>query len=63
MKVNKCKNLVCNLYDNKDYVDHIRSLKQALNHGLKIKKIHRVLKFNQRAWFKSYILIIIQKKE
>ena len=63
MKVNKCKNLVCNLYDHKDYVDHIRSLKQALNHGLKIKKIHRVLKFNQRAWLKSYILIIIQKKE
>ena len=55
MKVNKCKKLVCNLYDKKDYVDHIRSLKQALNHGLKIKKIHEVLKFNQRAWLKSYI--------
>ena len=44
-----------NLYDKKDYVDHIRSLKQTLNHGLKIKKIHKVLKFNQRAWFKEYI--------
>ena len=55
MKVNKCKKLVCNVYDKKDYVDHIRSLKQALNHGLKIKKIHKVLKFNQRAWLKSYI--------
>ena len=38
MKVNKSKKLVCNLYDKKDYVGHIRSLKQALNHGLKIKK-------------------------
>ena len=55
VKVNKCKKLVCNLYDKKHYVDHIRSLKQALNHGLKIKKIHKVLKFNQRAWLKSYI--------
>ena len=55
MKVNKCKKLVCNLYDKKDYVDHIRSLKQALNNGLKTKKIHKVLKFNQRAWLKSYI--------
>ena len=60
MKVNKCKKLVCNLYDKKvDHIrstfDHIRSLKQALNNGLKIKKIHEVLKFNQRAWLKSYI--------
>ena len=55
MKVNKCKKLVCNLYDKKDHVDHIRSLKQALNNGLKIKKIHKVLKFNQRACLKSYI--------
>ena len=39
----------------KDHVDHIRSLKQALNNGLKIKKIHKVLKFNQRACLKSYI--------
>ena len=55
MKVNKCKKLVCNLYGKKDYVDHIRLLKQALNHGLKIKKIHKILKFNQRAWLKEYI--------
>ena len=38
MEVNKCKKLICNFYDKKDYVDHTRSLKQALNHGLKIKK-------------------------
>ena len=55
MKVNKCNKLVYNLYDKKDYVDHIRSLKQALNHGLKVKKILKVLKFNQRAWLKLYI--------
>ena len=39
----------------KKTVDHIRLLKQALNHGLKIKKIHKILKFNQRAWLKEYI--------
>ena len=38
MEINKCKKLVCNLYDKKKYVVHINSLKQALNHGLKLKK-------------------------
>ena len=37
MEKNKCKKLVCNLYDKKKYVVHIKSLKQALNHGLKLK--------------------------
>ena len=55
MEINKCKKLVCNLYDKKKYVVHIKSLKQALNHGLKLKKIHRVIEFNQEAWLKPYI--------
>ena len=55
MEISKCKKLVCNLYDQKKYVVHIKSLKQALNHGLKLKKIHRVIEFNQKAWLKPYI--------
>ena len=55
MEVDKCKKLICNLYDKTNYVDHISSLKQALNHGLILKKVHRVIKFNQRAWLKEYI--------
>ena len=38
MKINKCSKLVCNLYDENNYVVRIRSLKQALEHGLKLKK-------------------------
>ena len=34
---------------------HINSLKQALKHGLKLKKIHRIIEFNQEAWLKPYI--------
>ena len=55
MEVNKCKNLVCNLFNKKKYVAHINTLKQALNHRLKLKKIHRVIEFNQEAWLKPYI--------
>ena len=35
MEVNKCKKLVCNLFNKKKYVVHINALKQALNHELK----------------------------
>ena len=55
MKIGKCKKLVSNLYGKKNYVVHIRSLKQALNHGLILKKVHRVIQFNQEAWLKPYI--------
>ena len=55
MEINKCKKLVCNLFNKKKYVTDIHSLKQALNHGLKLKKIHRVIEFNQKEWLKPYI--------
>ena len=54
-KINKIKKLICNLSDKEKYVVQIRSLKQALNHGLILKKVHRVIQFNQKAWLKSYI--------
>ena len=42
-------------YKIKNYVVHKRALKQALNHGLILKKVHRVIQFNQEAWLKPYI--------
>ena len=44
-----------NLYDKNNYVAHIRSLKQALDHGLILKKVHRAIRFNQEASLKKYI--------
>ena len=38
MKIRKCNRLVCNLYGKINYVAHIRILKQALAHGLILKK-------------------------
>ena len=56
MKINKCSKLVCNLYDEKkNYVVCIRALKQALKHGLRLKKVHEAIAFYQKAWLKEYI--------
>ena len=55
MKINGVEKLVPNLYYKKRYVIHIRALKQALDHGLVLEKIHRVIEFKQSAWMKEYI--------
>ena len=55
VKIDKCNKLICNLYNKNNYVVHIRSLKQALNHELILQKVHRVIQFNQKAWLKEYI--------
>ena len=55
MKIRKVEKLVANLYDKTEYVIHIRNLKQELNHGLVLKKVHRVIKSNQNPWLKPYI--------
>ena len=55
MKIDKTRKSVCNLHHKKKYVVHISILKQALDHGLKLKKVHRVIEFNQEAWLKKYI--------
>ena len=54
-KVEKVEKLICSIEDKEKYVIHIRALKQALNHGLKLKNVHRVVKFNQKAWLEPCI--------
>ena len=55
MVINNTKKLVCNLNDKKNDVVHINVLKQSLDHGLKLRKVHRVIEFDQEAWLKEYI--------
>ena len=55
IKINKCNELVCNLCDKNNCVVHIRSLKEVLNHGLILRKVYRVIQFNQKLWLKEYI--------
>ena len=49
------KKFVCNIQNKENYVVHIKASKQALNHRLILKKVHRVIQFNQKAWLKPYI--------
>ena len=46
---------ICNIHNKENYVVHIRALKQALNHELILKKVHKVIQFNQKAWLKPHI--------
>ena len=55
MKIENVEKLAANPHDKKEYAIHKRHLKQVLNHGLVLKKVHRVIKLNQKAWLKSYI--------
>ena len=45
-RLKKVKKLVANLHDKAEYVTH---------HGLVLKKLHRIIKFNQKVWLKSHI--------
>ena len=55
MNINKVEKLVPNLNNKKNYVIHYENLKQYEELGLKITKIHRGIKFEDRDWLKEYI--------
>ena len=55
MKIEKVEKIVANLHNKTEYVIHIRNLKEVLNHGLLLKKVHKIIKFNQNAWPKPCI--------
>ena len=54
--------LIPTLADKQNYVLHYRNLQLYLNLGLKLKKVHRVLEFNQSPWLKQYIDFNTQKR-
>ena len=55
MEIKKVEKFITNLYDKTEYFIHIRNVKRALNHGFILKKVRRVIEFNQKAWLKPYI--------
>jgi hypothetical protein len=51
----KVSKLVCDLHPKKDYILHHRTLQLYTSIGVKITKVHKVLKFNQSPFLKKFI--------
>ena len=62
IKVGDMKKLISNVGNKTNYVVHYRNLQLYLSLGMKLTKIHRVLKFEQCDWMKKYINFNTEKK-
>ena len=57
MKIEREEKLLPNLKDKKGYRVQIKTLDQALKHGLKLKKTHRAIEFQHSKWMNTYIML------
>ena len=62
-KVSNVKKLIPNLGNKTKYVLHYRNLRLYLFLGMKLNKIHKVLKFKQSDWMKKYIDFYTEKRK
>ena len=62
-KDEKTNKLILNLNDKNKYVVHIRTLQFYLKHGLKLKKVHRAIKLEQKEILKPYIEFNTEKRK
>ena len=63
IKVGGVKKIIPNLKDKIKYVVHYRNLQLYLKLGMKLSRIHRILKFKQSNWLKEYIEFSTEKRK
>ena len=63
IKVGDVKKLIPNLGSKSNYVLYYRDLQWYLSLGMKLTKIHRLLKFKQSGWIKIYIDFNTEKRK
>ena len=62
IKVGDVMKLILNLVDKTNYVLHYKNLRLYFSLGMKLTKLHQVLKFKQSVWMKKYINFSIGKR-
>ncbi|GBM47569.1 hypothetical protein AVEN_90276-1 [Araneus ventricosus] len=55
--------LVPNLKDKKNYITYYKNLQFYLKHGLKLEKVHKILRFQQKPWLKKYIMFNTEQRK
>jgi len=59
----RTKKLIADLHPKKNYIAHSTTLKQYILMGVQITKVHKVLRFQQSAWMKSFIDFNTEKRK
>ena len=60
--IGSIKTLVANFFDKENYMVNYKNLQLYLKPGLNLKKIHRILQFNQSKWLKAFVELNTQKR-
>ena len=57
MKIGREGKLVPNLRSKERYSVQIKTLNQALKHGLELRKVHRVIEFQHSEWIIPWLIL------